>query len=110
MRASRRTEMKRLSFVLLIVWVAGSVGCATKNYVKNQTTPLVNKVNELDDVTAQNTKAIHDTDARAQAGIQKAQSTADSADQQALAVWFHDEWLPPKECMQARLVNTRTVA
>jgi len=77
--------MKRLSFVLLIVWVAGSVGCATKNYVKNQTTPLVNKVNELDDVTAQNTKAIHDTDARAQAGIQKAQSTADSADQQALA-------------------------
>lgn len=77
--------MKRMSFVLLMVWLAGSIGCASKGYVRNQTTPLVNKVNELDDVTAQNTKAIKDTDARAQAGIQKAQSTADSADQQALA-------------------------
>ena len=67
--------MKRILFVPLIVWLAASIGCATKNYVQNQTTPLVNKVNELDDVTAQNTKAIKDTDARAQAGIQKAQST-----------------------------------
>ena len=75
--------MRRMSFVLLIVWLAGSIGCATKNYVQNQTTPLVNKVNELDDVTAQNTKAIKDTDARAQAGIQNAQAQADAADQKA---------------------------
>jgi len=75
--------MNRMSFVFLMVWLAGSIGCASKNYVQNQTTPLVNKVNELDDVTAQNTKAIKDTDARAQAGIQKAQATADAADQQA---------------------------
>jgi OOP family OmpA-OmpF porin len=75
--------MKGMSFVFLIVWLAGSIGCASKNYVRDQTTPLVNKVNELDDVTAQNTKAIKDTDARAQAGIQNAQAQADAADQKA---------------------------
>ena len=36
-----------------------------------QTTPLINKTNELDDLTAKNTKDIKDVDARAQAGIQR---------------------------------------
>jgi len=40
------------------------------NYVKQQTTPLINKTNELDDLTAKNSKEIKDVDARAQAGIQ----------------------------------------
>ena len=76
--------MKRMSFVFfMMVWLAGSIGCASKGYVRNQTTPLVNKVNELEDVTAQNTKAIKETDARAQAGIQTAQSDANAADQKA---------------------------
>ena len=75
--------MKRMSFVFLMVWLAGSIGCASKGYVRNQTTPLVNKVNELEDVTAQNTKAIKETDARAQAGIQTAQADANAADQKA---------------------------
>ena len=35
-----------------------------------QTTPLINKTNELDDLTAKNSKDIKDVDARAQAGIQ----------------------------------------
>src|SRR5439155_13417600 len=28
----------------------------------------------------------------------------------ALAVWPHDEWLRPKECMQARLLNSHIAA
>ena len=71
--------------IALALSVAGSVGCATKNYVKEQTTPLANKVNELDDLTAQNTKEIKDVDQRAQAGIQQADATATAADQKAQA-------------------------
>lgn len=77
--------MKRMLFAVLVACLTGSIGCATKNYVKQQTTPLINKVNELDDLTAQNTKAIKETDSRAQAGIQQAQTSADAADQKALA-------------------------
>ena len=36
--------------------------------VLHQTTPLINKTNELDDLTAKNTKDIRDVDSRAQAG------------------------------------------
>ncbi len=62
-----------------------SIGCASKKYVRNQTAPVVNKVNELDDLTAKNTRDIKDVDARAQQGIQSAQAKADQADQKALA-------------------------
>jgi outer membrane protein OmpA-like peptidoglycan-associated protein len=62
-----------------------SAGCSTKNYVRNQTTPLINKTNELDDLTAKNTRDIRDTDARAQKGIQDVQAKAAEADQKALA-------------------------
>jgi outer membrane protein OmpA-like peptidoglycan-associated protein len=65
--------------------MAATVGCASKNYVKQQTTPLINKTNELDDLTAQNTKAIKDVDARAQAGIQQVNQAAAAADQKAQA-------------------------
>lgn len=58
-------------------------GCSSKKYVRQQTTPLINKTNELDDLTAQNSKQIKDVDARAQAGIQKVQSAASAADQKA---------------------------
>jgi len=62
-----------------------SVGCSTKNYVRNQTTPLIDKTNELDDLTAKNTRDIKDADARAQKGIQDVQAKAAEADQKALA-------------------------
>ncbi|HVI04862.1 MAG TPA: OmpA family protein, partial [Sphingomicrobium sp.] len=65
--------------------MAASVGCASKNYVRQQTTPLINKTNELDDLTAQNSKAIKDVDARAQAGIQDVNNRANAADQKAQA-------------------------
>src|SRR5215467_6191893 len=78
--------MNRASLVLaLAASMAASVGCASKNYVKQQTTPLINKTNELDDMTAQNTKAIKDVDARAQAGIQQVNQAAAAADQKAQA-------------------------
>jgi OOP family OmpA-OmpF porin len=64
--------MNRTSLVIfLAASMAATVGCSSKNYVKQQTTPLINKTNELDDLTAKNTRDIKDVDARAQAGIQQ---------------------------------------
>jgi outer membrane protein OmpA-like peptidoglycan-associated protein len=57
---------------------------ARKNYVKRQTEPIRDRVNELDELTAGNGKAIKDTDARAQAGIKLASDKADAADQHAV--------------------------
>jgi outer membrane protein OmpA-like peptidoglycan-associated protein len=57
---------------------------ARKTYVKRQTDPIRDRVNELDDLTATNGKAIKDTDARAQAGIKLASDKADAADQHAI--------------------------
>ena len=62
-----------------------TVGCATKNYVRSEVTPTINKVNELDDLTAKNTHDIKDVDSRAQQGIQQVNSKAAAADQKALA-------------------------
>jgi OmpA-OmpF porin, OOP family len=62
--------MKRTSLtILLAIGMAATFGCTSKNYVKQQTTPLINKTNELDDLTAKNSRDIKDVDARAQAGI-----------------------------------------
>ncbi len=79
--------MKRFSIFALVVATAlpFSVGCASKKYVRNQTAPVVNKVNELDDLTARNTRDIRDVDARAQQGIQAVQAKASAADEKALA-------------------------
>jgi len=57
---------------------------ARKNYVRRQTEPIRDRVNELDELTAGNGKAIKDTDARAQAGIKLASDKADQADQHAV--------------------------
>jgi OOP family OmpA-OmpF porin len=58
-------------------------GCSTKNYVRSQTGPLVQKTNELDDATAANNREIKSVDERAQQGIQHAQQSADTATQNA---------------------------
>ena len=57
---------------------------ARKNYVKRQTQPIQDRVNELDGLTASNSKQIKDTDARAQAGIKLASDRASEADQHAI--------------------------
>jgi len=61
------------------------MGCSTKNYVRSQTAPLVQKTNELDDATAANTRNLHDVDQRAQSGIAQAQQSANAASQSAQA-------------------------
>src|ERR1700760_4844768 len=67
--------------IFLAVSMVASVGCSSKNYVKQQTTPLINKTNELDDLTAKNSKDIKDVDARAQAGIQAVNAKTDQVEQ-----------------------------
>jgi len=57
---------------------------ARKKYVARQTQPIRDRINELDELTAANSKAIKDTDARAQAGIQLASAKAGEADQHAI--------------------------
>ncbi len=57
---------------------------ARKKYVARQTQPIRDRINELDELTADNTKAIKDTDARAQQGIQLASNKANEADQHAI--------------------------
>lgn len=71
--------------ICLAASMAATVGCASKNYVKQQTTPLINKTNELDDLTAKNTKDIKDVDARVQSGLAAVNAKTDAADQKAQA-------------------------
>lgn len=71
--------------ILLAMSIAASVGCSSKNYVRQETTPLINKTNELDDLTAKNSKDIKDVDSRAQAGIQQVQAKTAEVDQKAVA-------------------------
>jgi OmpA-OmpF porin, OOP family len=61
----------------------GVTGCATKNYVRQQTQPLIDHTDQLGQKTAENNRTIHDVDDRAQAGISKAQSSADTANSNA---------------------------
>ena len=78
--------MTRTSLVIcLAVSIAATVGCSSKNYVKQQTTPLINKTNELDDLTAKNSRDIKDVDARVQAGLAAVNAKTDAADQKAQA-------------------------
>ncbi len=57
---------------------------ARKKYVQKQMSPIRDRVNELDELTASNTKSIKDVDARATEGIRQASAKADQADQHAV--------------------------
>jgi len=57
---------------------------ARKKYVQRQTQPIRDRVNELDELTASNSKMIKDVDSRAQQGIQLASAKANEADQHAM--------------------------
>ena len=57
---------------------------ARKKYVQRQTQPIRDRVNELDELTANNSKMIKDVDSRAQQGIQLASAKANEADQHAV--------------------------
>ena len=56
---------------------------ARKKWVHRQVDPVKDRVNELDQLQSKNANDIRDVDARATAGINKAQSAADLADQHA---------------------------
>jgi len=58
---------------------------ARKKWVDNRITPIRGELNELDEVNAKNARDIKDVDGRATAGINKAQSAADQANQVATA-------------------------
>jgi len=78
--------MNRTSLIVLLALSSlASVGCASKNYVRQETTPLINKTNELDDMTAKNSRDIKDVDSRSQAGIQQVQAKADEVNRKAQA-------------------------
>jgi OmpA-OmpF porin, OOP family len=77
--------MHRFGFVLTAAALTlfGVTGCSTKNYVRQQTQPLIDHTDQLGQKTADNNRAIHDVDDRAQAGIRQAQGAADTANQNA---------------------------
>lgn len=73
-------------FLITLVATAGialSTGCATKNYVRKEMAPTVNKVNELDEMTRKNSNDIRDLDARATKGIADVNAKSAEADQKA---------------------------
>jgi len=57
---------------------------ARKKYVQRQVQPIQDRVNELDELTASNSKEIKDVDSRAQQGIQLASAKANEADLHAI--------------------------
>jgi hypothetical protein len=57
---------------------------ARKSYVQRQTQPIRDRLNELDELTASNSKMIKDVDSRAQEGIKLASAKANEADQHAI--------------------------
>lgn len=65
--------------------IAFTVGCSSKNYVRSQTTPIIQQTNQLDAKTAADHRYIVDTDERAKTGIANAQTAANTADQHAQA-------------------------
>jgi outer membrane protein OmpA-like peptidoglycan-associated protein len=58
---------------------------ARKQWVNRQMSPVKDRLNELDQLSASNATEIKNVDTRAQAGIHQAQNTADQASQQAIS-------------------------
>ena len=79
--------MKQVPMIALVAALSlgTTVGCASKKYVRSQTGPTINKVNELDEITARNSKDLRDVDARAQQGIQGVNAKTAEVDQKAMA-------------------------
>src|SRR6202051_2765134 len=72
-----------LTALLLTASVGLTTGCASKKYVRSQTTPLIQQTNDLDAKTAGDHRNIVDTDERAHKTIAGAQGAADAAGQHA---------------------------
>jgi len=57
---------------------------ASKEYVRRHVQPIQDRVNELDEITADSSKKIRDVDARAQKGIQMVSAKTSLADEHAI--------------------------
>lgn len=69
--------------------VAG--GCTTKNYVRQQTAPLMDHVNQLDQETAKNTSDLRDVDQRTQQGLDAVNASTQQALQKAQQVQTQEQ-------------------
>jgi len=69
----------RLLFTVALAATALAVGCTTKTYVRKQTTPLINHVNQLDELTAKNANAVRDLDSRTTAGLNSVNNSSAAA-------------------------------
>jgi outer membrane protein OmpA-like peptidoglycan-associated protein len=56
---------------------------ARKAWVKRQTQPIKDRIDELDEITSENARSIHDIDTRSQQGLQLASEKTNLADQHA---------------------------
>lgn len=56
---------------------------ATKKYVQRKTAPIKDRINELDELTSENSRMIKDVDTRATQGLQMASEKSSVADQHA---------------------------
>jgi outer membrane protein OmpA-like peptidoglycan-associated protein len=64
---------------MLACSLAAAVGCVSKTYVRNQLTPIIEKVNQLDDQTAKNTNEIKTVDARSDQAIEELNARTEEA-------------------------------
>jgi|SRR5579863_3972615 OOP family OmpA-OmpF porin len=88
--------MKTLLATCIVSAALLAGGCATKKYVRNTTTPIQAKVDEVGEQGNKNSQQIEDTrnqvkqvDDKAQSGISAAQERASSADQHAATADQH---------------------
>jgi outer membrane protein OmpA-like peptidoglycan-associated protein len=70
-----------LVIALAATSVVANVGCATKKYVRNQITPINNKIGELDEISSKNSSDIKEVNGKADQGL----TAASAADQKAAA-------------------------
>ena len=81
----RSPRAASLALLALSLGVLPVTGCSTKKYVRNQTAPVINQTNELDDKTAANNRSLQELDQRTGTGINQAQTSAANAQQSATA-------------------------
>lgn len=94
--------------VLLLGSMAFTAGCATKKHVAREMQPTINKVNELDDLTARTTRDIRDLDQRTQKGIAEVNERSAAADQRAQAAGQQADQAQQIASNAARGVDTLT--
>jgi OOP family OmpA-OmpF porin len=81
--ANRFTQPRYITLGAFAATLLMAGGCTTKNYVRQQTTPLMNHVNQLDRETAKNTNAIRQEGQKTQQGIDAVDQQTQKALQQA---------------------------